>query len=135
MKLGKELIFSVTAAIFLLIGTASAIYVEQNFISKDTIEINGQDLSFDEIVILAGSRTIKIDEEEKTGAPLEKLIQKLNLNCPSCSLYTIKGADGYQQTVEWEIMKTGIITDEPRVYFPETAHKFWVSQIVEIEVK
>ena len=33
------------------------------------------------------------------------------------------------------LLKTGILTDYSRVYFPNTAHTFWVRDVIEIEVK
>jgi hypothetical protein len=133
--MGKEKIIPILAILLLLVGTASAVYVEVNNISTNTIKIDGQDYSIDELINLGEIITIKTDEGEKTGVSLESLIIKSNIGCPSCFIYTIKGADGFQQTIEWEIMKTGILTDYSRVYFPDTAHKFWVKGVYEIEVK
>ena len=133
--MGKEKIIPIFAILLLLVGTASAVYVEVNKISTYTIKINGQEYSIEELFNLGEIITINTDEGEKTGISIESLIIKSNIGCPSCFIYIIKGADGFQQTVEWEIMKTGILTDYPRVYFPDTAHKFWVKGVYEIEVK
>ena len=43
--------------------------------------------------------------------------------------------DGYTQTIPWDIMQTGSINKESRVFFPNTAHSFWVRDVIEIEVK
>ena len=75
------------------------------------------------------------DDEEKTGASLEELMTKTGVSCTSCSQYTFKAKDGYQQTVDYEILKTGILTKNKRVFFPNTAHTLWVRDIIEIEVK
>ena len=48
--------------------------------------------------------------------------------------YTIIGADGHPQTVEWEDMKKGVLTKERRVIFENLPKKFWVKDVVKIEV-
>jgi len=133
--MGKEKIISIFAILLLLVGTSSAVYVEVNKISTASIKINGQEYSIEELFNLGEIITIDTDEGEKIGVSIESMIIKSNIGCPPCFIYIIKGADGFQQTVEWEIMKTGILTDYPRVYFPDTAHKFWVKGVYEIEVK
>lgn len=134
MSPGKEKIIPILAIFILLVGTASAIYVNATISSTDLIKINNQDYSIEEIFSLGKNITINTDEGEKTGVSLENLIIRLNIGCPSCFKYIIKGRDGYQQTIDWEILKTGILTDYSKVYFPNTAHKFWVKDVIEIEV-
>ena len=133
--MGKEKLIPIIAMIVLLIGSISAIYVHATQVNKDTITILGQEYSVDEIFNLIKIKTINTDIGEKTGVSLEDLILKLNIGCPSCKTYTIKGNDGYQQTVDWATLRTGVLTDFRTVYFPDTAHKFWVKNIIEIEVK
>jgi hypothetical protein len=134
MSLKKEKVIPILAIVILLVGTFSAIYVNASISLTDLIKINNQDYSIEEIFSLGEKTTINTDEGEKTGVSLENFIIRLNLGCPSCFKYTIKGRDGYQQTVDWEILKTGILTDYSKIYFPNTAHKFWVKDIIEIEV-
>ena len=73
--------------------------------------------------------------EKKTGVALEDMVPIVGVGCPSCHEYTIKAKDGYQKTVGWDIMKTGILTDIKKVFFPDIPKAFWVGDIVEIEVK
>jgi hypothetical protein len=131
----KEKVIPILAMVILLVGTFSAIYVNASISSTDLIKINNQEYSINEIFTFGENTTINTDEGEKTGVSLENLIIKLNIGCPSCFKYTIKGRDGYQQTVDWEILKTGILTDYSKIYFPNTAHKFWVKDVIEIEVR
>ena len=135
MKIGKEKLIPILAMIVLLIGTFSAIYVHATQINKDTITINGQEYSIDQLFSMVDLRTIETDEGKKTGVALEDLMIKVGIGCLSCNDYIIKAKDKYQQTVNWNVMKTGILTNNSRVYFPNTAHSFWVRDVIEIEVK
>lgn len=135
MIMGKEKIIPIFALIVILVGIFSTIYVNGTNIDKDTIKINGQDYTIDQLFSMGKIRVIETDEGEKTGIALDDLIPKMGVGCPQCVKYTIKAKDKYQQTVDWDIMKTGILTDNCRVYFPDTAHSFWVRDVIEIEVK
>jgi hypothetical protein len=134
MKTGKELI-PIIAMIVLLIGTVSTLYVHATHINKDTITINGQEYSIDQLFSMVDTKTIETNEGVKTGIALDDLMIKVGISCMSCNNYIIKAKDKYQQTVNWDVMKTGILTDNSRVYFPDTAHSFWVRDVIEIEVK
>jgi len=133
--MGKEKIIPILALIVLIIGGTSSAYVYVTQIDKETISINGNEYTVDQLSYMGETKTIQTVEGEKTGVSLEDLIPKLGIGCPSCHEYTIKAKDGYQQTVEWEIMKTGVLSSIKKVYFPDTPKKFWVGDIVEIEVK
>ena len=135
MIMGKEKFIPVIAMILLLIGIFSAIYVHANQINKDTITINNEEYTIDQIFSLAKTKTIQTDEGEKTGVSLEELMNKVGISCTNCNKYTFKAKDGYQQTVDYKTLKTGILTKESRVFFPDTAHSLWVRDIIEIEVK
>ena len=135
MIFGKEKIIPIIAMSLLLIGASSAIYANETQIDKETIRINGIEYSIDHLFGLSSVKTIITDEGEKEGIALDELILKLNINCPECSQYTIKGSDTYQQTINWDIIKTGILTDYRKVFFPDTAQYLWVKDIIEIEVK
>ena len=135
MILGKEKIIPIIAMSLLLVGTSSAIYVHETQIGKNIIKINENEYTIDQIFNIGSIKTVDTDDGEKTGISLEDLIFKLGINCPDCHMYTIKGNDKYQQTVSWDILKTGVLTDYQKVYFPDTAHYLWVSNVVEIEVK
>ena len=133
--MGKEKIIPALALVVLIIGGTSSAYVYATQIDKETIAINGEEYTIDQLFYIAEEKTIQTIEGEKTGASLEDLILKIGIGCPSCYEYTIKGKEGYQQTVEWDIMKTGVLSNVKKVYFPDTPKKFWVGDIVEIEVK
>lgn len=131
---GKEKLIPIFAIIVLLIGSFSALYVHATQINKDTITINGEEYSIEQLFSMVDLKTITTDEGEKIGISLEDLMIKVGVGCLSCNDYTIKAKDSYQQTVNWDVMKTGILTDYGRVYFLNTAHSFWVRDVVEIEV-
>jgi hypothetical protein len=132
--MGKEIIIPILALVIIIIGGTSTAYVYLTHIEKDTITINEEVYTIDQIFYMVETTTIKTIEGEKTGASLKNLIQKTGVGCPSCYEYTIKAND-YQKTVDWDIMKTGILTDFKKVYFPNTPKAFWVEDIIEIEVK
>ena len=133
--MGKEKIIPILALIVIVIGGTSTAYVYVTQIDKDTITINGEEYTIDQIFYMGEIKTIQTIEGEKTGVALDDLIIKAGVGCPSCYEYTIKAKDGYQKTINWEIMKTGILTDIKKVFFPNTAKAFWVGDTVEIEVK
>lgn len=136
MSLGKEKILPILAIGVLLIGSLSALYVHanQSKVEKDTITVNNQKFSIQELFETVDTRTIELDEGAETGLALDKLIIFSNVNCPSCHKYTIISEDSYQKTVNWEDMKKGILTEYKRTYFKDKAHAFWVYDVVEIEV-
>ena len=133
--MGKEKLIPIAALIVILIGAGSSAYVYTTQIDKDTITINEEEYTIDQIFYLSDTKTIETIDGEKTGVALEDLIPKAGVGCPSCHEYTIKAADGYEKTVNWEIMKTGVLTDIKKVFFPDTPKAFWVGDIIEIEVK
>jgi hypothetical protein len=118
----------------LIVGTSSAIYVNQTQTDKETITIYGFEYTIDQLFRIGIINTIITDDGEKTGIALDDLMNKLNINCPECSSYTIKGSDNYQHTIDWDILKTGILTDYRKVFFPDTPQYLWVKNIIEIEV-
>ncbi len=132
--MGKEKLLPVFAIAVLLIGCFSALYVNATEVNSKTIKIIDQEYTISQIFSLADTRTIITDEGEKTGVALDDLIIKTSGKCYSCSKYTFKAKDSYQQTFTWEDLQKGILTRENRIYFPDTAHSFWIRDIVEIEV-
>ncbi len=134
--MGKEKLIPILAIIVLLIGSFSALYVNANQMTseKDTIIVNNQKFSKEEIFESIEIKSIETNEGEKTGLSLDKLITFSGVNCPSCHKYTIIAKDSYQKTVNWEDMKKGVLTDYGRVCFKDKAQAFWISDVVEIEV-
>jgi len=132
--MGKEKVLPVFAIAVLLIGCFSALYVNAIEDDSKTIKINDNEYTISQIFSLANTRTIITDEGEKTGVALDDLIIKTGIVCSSCNAYTFKSKDGYQQTVIWDYLEKGVLTKENRIYFSNSAHSFWVKDIVEIEV-
>ena len=133
--MGKEKFIPILALIVLIIGGISTAYVYATQINKDTIRINGQEYAIDQIFYLGETRTIQTIEGEKTGVALGDLITKVGVGCPTCYEYTIKAKDGYEKTVNWDILKIGILADFKKVFFPDTAKAYWIRDVIEIEVK
>ena len=131
----KEKIIPILAIIILLLGIFSALYVNATQINKETININGNEYTISYLFSICKNQTIETDEGGKTGISFDELIPKLGVSCPSCHKYIIKAEDKYQQTINWDVFKTGVLTDYGRVFFPNTAHTFWVRNVIEIEVK
>lgn len=134
MIMGKEKIIPILALIVILISGTSTAYIYVTQIEKDTITINGTEYTIEQLFLIVDTKTIQTDEGEKTGLSLDALIQKIGISCPSCYEYTIKAKDGYEKTVNWDIMSTGVLTDSYSVYFPDAPKAFWVRDIIEIEV-
>jgi hypothetical protein len=135
MKMGKEKIIPILALIVILISGTSTAYIYVTQIDKETITIYGEDYTIEQLFIMVEHKTIQTVEGKKTGISLEDMISKIGISCPSCFEYTIKAKDGYEKTVDWDIMSTGILDDSYRIYFPDTPKAFWVRDIIEIEVK
>jgi len=133
--MGKDKLIPILALIIIGIGVSSSVYVYATHIEKSTITINDHEYTPDEIFYLANSKTVNTSEGIKTGVSLDDLLLKIGIKCPSCNEYTIKAVDGYQKTVTWEMIRDGILTKEPRVYFPSYPRSFWVSDVIEIEIK
>lgn len=142
MSMGKDSIIPILAMIVLLLGIGSTVYVHAMRTEPTTtgdqtrITIHGQLFILEELFFNVEVRTISTDEGEKTGIALDQLITMMDIKCPSCHTYTIKAfrPHSYQQTVTWEMMQQGVLTDYARVYFPDVAHAFWVYNVEEIEV-
>ena len=135
MKLGKDKLIPFLAITILILGISSTLYVNASVTDKNTISINDHDYTIEQLFSMGTTITISTDDGDKTGVALDEILGKIVLKCPSCSVYTFKGKDGYQQTANWDNVKNGVLTSEKRVFFSNTAHALWVRDIVEIEVK
>ncbi len=137
--MGKEKIIPIFAMVLLLIGIFSTLYVhalsQTSVVEEGDILINGETYSIEKLFSKFEEKTIETDEGEKTGIALDELITDNYNGCYNCNNYLIEGEDGYKKTVDWSMMQKGILTEESRVFFPETAHAFWVRDVVKIEVK
>jgi hypothetical protein len=140
MIMGKEKLIPVLAIIVLLLAVGSTLYVQATkteITEENAITINGNKYCLNELFDEVEKRTIQIDGDEISGIALDSLIEYSGVLCGSCNTYTIKAThpSPYQQTVKWDNMQKGILTDYSRVYFPDLARAFWVYNVVEIEVK
>lgn len=143
--MGKEKIIPILAMIVVVIGVTSSLYVyaqeselekqREKYNQENIITIDNLEYNLEELFTLIDNKTVIADDEKIAGIALDGLIIYTDIECPSCHEYTFKASDNYQQTVTWEMMQTGILTDYNRVIFPETAHSFWVRNVIEIEVK
>jgi hypothetical protein len=137
MLMGKEKLIPFLAIVIIILGTLSTLYVNANTISidDDIITVNNKEYTIEQLLKMTNTKTITTNEGEKSGISLESIIEISGVPCPSCNKYNIVGSDKYSKIVDWNTLKTGVITEEKRVYFPETAHAFWVRDVAEIEVK
>ncbi len=133
--MGKEKLIPILALVVILVGGFSAIYVHATQVNKDTITINEEEYTIDQIFYMSDSRTINTSDGEKSGIALDDLMFKVGVGCPGCHEYTIKAKDGYQKTVTWDFIKNGILTEDGRTFFSEGPRAYWVRDVVEIEVK
>lgn len=137
--MGKEKFIPIFAMILLLIGTFSTLYVhalsQDDIVEEGDILIFGETYSLEELFSKYESKTIKTDEGEKTGVALDILVMENYDGCFNCNSYLIEGEDGYKKTVDWGMMQKGILTKEGRVFFPDTAHAFWVRDVIKIKVR
>ena len=129
---------SLFAIAILLLSISASLYVKAIQTSNETDEqiliVNNQAYAIDKLFSTFEHITITTDDGQKTGIPLDSLILDTGLEEPATYEYTMKATD-YQQTVKWEHIQTGILSQEQmKVYFPTLAHAFWVHDIIEIEV-
>jgi hypothetical protein len=132
---GKDKLIPIIAMVVLLIGTISVIYVNAIEVDKETISIDGNEFTIEQLFNNCEVVTIQTDDGEKTGISLNDLYESYILSCKTCDSFTIKASDGYQQTVDLNTFKSGVLTENKRVFFPDTAHALWVRDVIEIEVK
>jgi len=136
---GKQNIIPFLAMIVLIIGSISTLYVNANqtthVTNNQNLLINGQSFEMQTLFTTFSNTTIETDDGNKTGILLSEILLSTDLDCPNCNLYILKASDGYQQTVDWNDIKQGILSFNKRSYFPHLAHAFWVRDIIQIEVK
>jgi len=138
----KETLMVLVAVLLLGTGTVAAVYL---YLTKEEsnlefIVVNGEKLEVDYLM----KKCEKKEVDGVEGAALSDIINLTSVENPEEKEYVIRGADGYQKTVEWEDMETGILTKEKwkdsdkemlRVRFKNKPKAYWVADVVEIEVK
>ncbi|RLF59539.1 MAG: hypothetical protein DRN27_02305 [Thermoplasmata archaeon] len=122
----------------LIIGISASLYVhaQQSTIENDidSVIINGIEFQTKDFFNKISIKTIETNDGEKTGIPLDEMLQYAGISCISCHEYTFKASDGYQQSVTWEHISKGVFTDEKSIFFPDLARTFWVINIIEVKV-
>ncbi len=132
MSLGKEKLIPIIALVLLLIGTSSSAYVYSIQSNADSIKVNDQQYTIDQIFFIAEKR--EFETLDFSGVALDDLIIKAGVGCLKCHKYTIIGSDGYAKTVTWENMQNGLLTKEGLSVFTDLPKAFRVKNVVEIEV-
>jgi hypothetical protein len=76
-----------------------------------------------------------------TGVRLWDLANSSGLANPEAHEYTVKGSDGYQSTVSWEVFSTGYLVENGKdiihdniTVFPGQTQSTWTYSVIEIEV-
>jgi hypothetical protein len=132
MPMGKDRLLSIFALLILLIGSVSSIYVYATQTTTNTLLVNGQYYTIDQVFSLAKPRTL--NESQYIGIALDDLILKTGVLQPEQHKYTLRGSDGYEKTVTWENMKNGLLTKDSESIFSDLPKAFHVKNIVTIEV-
>lgn len=131
--MGKDRILPIFAILILLIASISTLYVYASQTTTETLLVNGQRFTIDDLFEVVTLRYFNNSGE--TGIALDDLLLKTGISNPSQHRYTLKGADGYEKSVTWENLKNGLLTKERESIFSDLPQAFHVKDIVEIEVK
>jgi hypothetical protein len=129
--MGKQQLIPIIAFFILLLGSGSSLYVYATTTTSETLTINSQEYTIDQLLYLGELRTI----ESYTGIALDTLLITIGVAHPEENVYTLIGSDGYQKTVRWENLNHGLLTEEKQSIFSDLPKAFHVKDIVRIEVK
>jgi hypothetical protein len=133
MPMGKDRLLPVLALLILITASTASLYVHAIQTTTETLIVNGQDYTIDQLFSLARPRSL--NESEFTGIALDDLLLKTGVSNPEQHQYTLRGADGYEKTVSWDNMKNGLLTKNSESIFSDLPKAFRVKDIVTIEVK
>jgi hypothetical protein len=131
--MGKDRLLPILALTFLFIASSSSLYVYATQTTTDTLLLNGQHYTIDQLFSLAKPRAF--NDSQYIGIALDDLMLKTGVSNPEQHTYTLKGADGYEKTVTWENLKNGLLTKDRESIFSDLPKAFRVKDIVTIEVK
>ncbi len=131
--MGKDRLLPIFALLILLIGSVSSIYVYATQATTETLFVNGQHYTEDQLFSLTQPRSF--NESQYSGIALDDLMLKTGVSHPEQHTYTLRGADGYEKTVTWQNMKNGLLTKNRESIFSDLPKAFRVKDIVIIEVK
>jgi hypothetical protein len=129
----KDRLLPIFALLILLIGSVSSIYVYATQATTNTLLVNGQHYTIDQIFSLAKPRSF--NDSQYSGIALDDLMLKTGVSQPEQHRYTLKGTDGYEKTVTWENMKNGLLTKDSESIFSNLPKAFRIKDIITIEVK
>jgi hypothetical protein len=132
--MGKDRFLPVIALIILAVASISSVYVYTTLANTDTITINSQQYTIDQLFSFTKPRAF-IDLNY-SGIALDDLVIQTGVKNPESHTYTIIGSDGYQKTVTWENMRNGLLTkNHVTTIFADLPKAYWVKDVVTIEVK
>ena len=131
--MGKDRLLPIVALCLLFIACSSSLYVYASQTTSETLLVNGQHYTIDQLFTLTKPRMF--NDSQHAGIALDDLMLKTGLFNPEQHTYTLRGSDGYEKTVTWENMKNGLLTKNRESIFSGLPKAFRVKDIVEIEVK
>lgn len=131
--MGKDRLLPILALILLFVASSSSLYVYALQTTTDTLLVNGQQYSIDQLFLLVKPRSF--NDLQYTGIALDDLMLKTGVSNPEQHTYTLKGSDGYEKTVTWENLRNGLFTKDHESIFSDLPKAFQIKDIVIIEVK
>ncbi|DAC72691.1 MAG TPA: hypothetical protein DSN98_03865 [Thermoplasmata archaeon] len=131
--MGKDRLLPILALLILLTASGSSFYVYATQTTTDTLLVNGQRYTIDQLFSLAQPRVL--NDSQYNGIALDDLMLKTGVSHPEQHTYTLRGADNYEKTVSWDNMKNGLLTKNRESIFSDLPNAFRVKDIVTIEVK
>ncbi len=126
----KDRLLPIFAIFILIISCTSSTYIYATQATANTIQVNEQQYTIDQLFFLAQPRTLN----ESTGIALDDLMLKTGVTHPEQYRYTLRGSDGYEKTVTWENMKNGVLTKDGQSFFSDLPKAFRVKNVITIEV-
>jgi hypothetical protein len=133
MPMRKDRLLPILALLILITASTASLYVHAIQTTTETLTVNGQDYTIDQLFSLAKPRSL--NESEFTGIALDDLLLKTGVSNPVQHQYTLRGADGYEKTVTWDNMKNGLLTKNRESVFSDLPKAFRIKDIITIEVK
>jgi hypothetical protein len=130
--MGKDRLLPILALILLFIASSSSLFVYASQTTTDTLLVNGQHYTIDQLFSLAKPRMF--NDSQYIGIALDDLMLKVGVANPERHTYTFKGSDGYEKTVTWENLQNGLLTKNRESVFPDLPKAFRVKEIVTIGV-
>jgi len=129
--MGKDKYIPIIAIFVLILASLSTIYVYTTTADSEYIKINEVEYTIEQLFFISKERSY----ETFSGIALDDLLKKVGIPEPENHEYTLVASDGYQKTVKWENMKSGLLTKEGQSIFSDLPKAFRVKDIVKIEVK